>query len=336
MPSSEPSPRLGVTPTLPPEDVEPDGDTSDSPARLRSPRTALGSWFDTLGRGAKWLLGIVVVALVGALVTALVASWTPSAELGAELSNVRIDRNVTLAEYEARNRTDSAAIIRLVAQTTDTPTPSPTTTPEPTLTPEPTPSEGDDDPVVDPTFSERDRKRLDTGLQRALEDPSLPDVELGGACSGGVSSSDCGLHSLQKSLKVVDEDGRPSAVQPAKVAGGLVKILRGTRMQPVDGHDKLEPVGVTVNFNAALTGFDGKRVAVRWSLYTATGRRRVPHAWLGNQNALFLKGKADMHNSSDQFWAPIPRAEGPYFIRVSVYDADDDTRLDYANTGRFR
>lgn len=339
LPSSGASLRLGVTPTLPPEDVEPDVNTSDSPVQPRSSRTALGRWFDPLGRGAKWLLGIILVALVGALVTALVASWIPSAALSAQLSDVSIDRNVTLAEFEARNRTDSAAIVRLVAQTTDpetdTPTPSPSTTPEPTLTPEPTPSV-DDDPVVGPTFSDRERDRFDTGLRRALTDPSVPDVELGSACSRDVSSSECGLHSLQRSLQVVDGEGQPSTVQPAKVANGLVKILRGTRMQPVDGLGKREPVGVTVNFNASLTGFDGKRVDVRWSLYNATDRRRVPHAWLRNQTALFLKGKADMHKRSDQFWAPLPKAKGPYFIRVSVYDADDDTRLDYANTAQFR
>ena len=272
-----------------------------------------------------------MVALVGALVTALVASWTPSAELGAELSDVKIDRNVTLSEFETRTSSDGAAVIRLVAQTTDTPTPSPTTSPEPT----PTPTPREDDPVVDPTFSKGERERLDTGLQRALEDPSVSDVELGSACSGDVTSSDCGLHSLQKSLQVVDDNGKPGAVQPAKVAGGLVKILRGTRLRPV-AQGKLEPVGVTVNFNAALTGFDGKRVDVRWSLYTATGRRRVPHAWLRNQTALFLRGKADKHNRSDLFWAPIPKAKGPYFIRVGVYDADDDTRLDYADTASFR
>jgi len=339
LPSSGPSLRLGVTPTLPPEELEPDVDTSDSPAQPRSSRTALGRWFDALGRGAKWLLGIILVALVGALVTALVASWIPSAELSAHLTDVSIDRNVTLAEFEARNGTPSAAIVRLVAQTTDpatdTPTPSPSPTPEPTLTPEPTPSV-DDDTLVEPTFSPRERERLDMGLRRALADPSVPDLKLGSACSRDVSSSECGLHSLQRSLQLVDEEGQPSTVRPAKVADGLVKILRGTRMQPLDAQGKREPVGVTVNFNASLTGFDGKRVDVRWSLYNATDRRRVPHAWLRNQTALFLKGKADMHNRSDQFWAPIPKAKGPYFIRVSVYDADDDTRLDYANTARFR
>lgn len=339
LPSSAPSLRLGVTPTLPPEDVEPDANTSDSPAQRRSSRTALRRWFDTLGRGAKWLLGIMLVALVGALVTALVASWMPSTELSAQLTAVSIDRNVTLAEFEARNGTDSAAIVRLVAQTTDpeteTPTPSPSTTPEPTMTPEPTPSV-EDDPVVEPTFSDRERERLDTGLRRALADPSVPDVELGSACSRDVSSSECGLHSLQRSLQVVDAEGQPSTVQPAKVANGLVKILRGTRMQPVGGHGKREPVGVTVNFNASLTGFDGKRVDVRWSLYNAARRGRVPHAWLRNQTALFLKGKAETHRRSDQFWAPIPKAKGLYFIRVSVYDADDGTRLDYADTSRFR
>jgi hypothetical protein len=107
-------------------------------------------------------------------------------------------------------------------------------------------------------------------------------------------------------------------------------------MQPVHGTGKREPVGVTVNFNALLTGFDGKRVDVRWSLYTRPAASASRTRGCATRPPLFLKGKADTHKRSDQFWAPIPKAKGPYFIRVSVYDADDDTRLDYANTRRFR
>jgi len=46
---------------------------------------------------------VVIVALVGALAAVIVARWFGPDELGAKLSNVTIDRNVTLDEYAERH-----------------------------------------------------------------------------------------------------------------------------------------------------------------------------------------------------------------------------------------
>ena len=92
---------------------------------------------------------------------------------------------------------------------------------------------------------------------------------------------------------------------------------------------------MTINFNVALTGFDGESADVRWSLYSKNGQRPVPRDWLRNQRALLLRGEAEKDTGSGEFWVPIPEVKGPFFIRIGVYDADR-TRLDYADTPSFQ
>jgi hypothetical protein len=69
-------------------------------------------------------------------------------------------------------------------------------------------------------------------------------------------------------------------------------------------------------------------VSTRWrrsrhqARHPATGPRRPARERNGD-------------SASDDFWAPIPKLKGPFFIRVGVYDAHGE-RLDYADTQRFR
>ena len=76
--------------------------------------TRLSAWFSSSRKGVKWLVAAVITA--GALATAVGAIhslWPdppkPIAELSAEISEVRIDRDVRLDQYQAREGADSAA-----------------------------------------------------------------------------------------------------------------------------------------------------------------------------------------------------------------------------------
>lgn len=345
---------------MPTQDHDPNGQAEASAERSRVPKPGVGRWFGPLSQGVKWLVGIIIVALVGAVVTAVVANWFGPGELSARLSQVSIDRGITLHEFEQRQRKDSASVPRLavvvrvaaraMAQATPeetgspeesvspgpaTPDPTPTT-PEPTITtPEPTTTAGGS-AVVKLKLSPVARQRLETGVRRALTDSRVPELDLPPTCTQDVSSPNCGLSSLQRQLQLVKKDGTPGTVRPEVIARRLVKIFRGTRTQRApSGQGKRQPVGVIVNFNASLTGFRGKRADIRWSLYNAKRGIRVPQDWLRNQHALSLEGKADKDNRSREFWVPVPKAKGPYYVRFGVYDADD-SRLDYANTPPFR
>jgi hypothetical protein len=131
---------------------------------------------------------------------------------------------------------------------------------------------------------------------------------------------------------VRDEDGSPAEVNPATVKRQLVKLLASTRTL-ASGGGKVQPVGVTVNYNVSLTGFRGRTVTVRWSLYSAEGGV-VPRDWLRNRPIRWLKGEAEKDSASDSFWVPLPKIGGRFFVRIGLYK-EDGVRLDYADTEEF-
>jgi len=181
------------------------------------------------------------------------------------------------------------------------------------------------------------RVRVQQGVQRALNNPAVNgahvEMAIGDVCELDLSAAKCGLGSIVVYAEVVDTDGSSTGVKPAEIEARLVKLLKGVRKEQV-AEGKVEPVGVTVNYDVSLTGFRGRKVKVCWSLYDATGGHKVPPRWLSDQCVRWWKGEADSDSASDSFWVPLPAGQGPYFVRVSVWD-DDDVRLDFVNTSSF-
>jgi hypothetical protein len=135
---------------------------------------------------------------------------------------------------------------------------------------------------------------------------------------------------------VRNEDGSSAQVDAATVANRLKKLFAAIRTQEVpSGGARVEPVGVAVNYNITLTGFRGHKVQVRWSLHRAGSGAQVPREWLRNRPFRWLKGEAERDSASDSLWVPLPDFQGPFFVRLGVYD-EDGVRLDYADTSRFR
>jgi hypothetical protein len=102
-------------------------------------------------------------------------------------------------------------------------------------------------------------------------------------------------------------------------------------MQPISGGQV--PVGVTVNYDISLTGFRGRKVTIRWSLRGPGGT--VPLKWLKNEPIHWLRGEADKDSASDSFWVPIPKAKGPFKVRLGIYNGDN-VRLDFEDSKRFQ
>lgn len=353
---------------------------------MSSPPAA--SWIATLGRGTKWLAGIVVVALVGALVSILVPRLFGPEELAVELSRVSIQPGMTLEEYAIRQQDpraangertaaalDGAAATLLIsaparraaaaeetagavdpARATSTPTPPATTpTPDPATTtpttttpppppppPPPTttttaPSGDGEDPVVRPKLSNDAKQTLSGGLADALQAAPQPLV-VTARCRDNPVAASCGLSSLATAMDATaGVTGTIDVVSRAEVARRLTKVFRGTRtVRSPEDPRKRELVGAAVRFKLALTGFRGRRVQVRWSLYSAKQGVRVPRDWLYNQRILLLRGEADRDSASGQFWVPIPQLRGPFFIRIGVYDDKRGGELDFADTDTFR
>lgn len=94
-------------------------------------------------------------------------------------------------------------------------------------------------------------------------------------------------------------------------------------------------LGHVVNFRVRIEGMVGRCAYVRWSLFDAREQARVRERWLRNRDALFLvPDRLDDEGSAD-FWVPLPRRPGPYYVRIELFD-DSGGRLDFANTKRFR
>jgi len=318
-----------------------------------------------------------VAAAIGSIVAVVALVWPDSpARQGAKLSNVSRERNVSLADFAARQeiaalnpRDDrgrpaeklrgtgrpglAVALLASAGAPADgagatTPEPE-TTTPEPeTTTPEPettTPEPETTTPGAQRPSSRIGRRRAGSqgkesptpGASEALnrrneelativppEDETEAYAAMVGA-DGDVVEGDDGA----------EPASRTEAIQSANK---FLRALRGTRVRrssSASGSVTQEVLGVTVSFDLQLEGLKGRHSYVRWSLYSARGNRRVPRDWLINRRVLSLQGKANEDRASKEFWVPLPRAKGPFFVRVSAYD-DQGSRLTYEDTKPFR
>jgi hypothetical protein len=324
--------------------------------------------FTSLSKGVKWLIGAVISAgAVATAIGAILALWpdpsTPPAELRVELTDVSVDEGITLEEFTIRHQrlggssAPSPAVTRrlsavTVAQaptvtsdaattgqtstettetvTTDTGT-TETTGTDTTGTDAPetdTVSTDADDIVVGPRLSEESQRRLGDAVDQALRDPAVAvPIELGEACIAGLHKPDCGLSSQAVYLQLVNADGSPANVNQAAVADKLVELF--TEVKVTSG----EPVGAVVNYKIFLTGFRGKTVEVRWGLHRPGGAP-LPHNWLKNQRAQLLEGEADKDSATFDFWIPLPKGPGPFFVRLTVRDLNG-VSLERVDTPRF-
>ena len=317
-------------------------------------------WYESLSKGVQRLVAVVVGAgAVAAAIGSIVALWPdPDPAPHAKLTNISVDRDVTLQEWEDRHRGENnaeanrgeplllAAYQLAQAETDGMTTTEDTTTQEETTTDETTTEEttteetttdgtttdeedgpeAEGDIVTEPLPSAEQRARLNSGLDLALDKPSVPELDLG-VCGEELSDPDCGLRSTMTYLLAPQ-----SEVTAVVVADRLAELFDHLRTSDQDVPP--EPLGVTVNFDVALTHFQGDEAEIRWSLYSARGGGAVPRDWLRNQRVLSLEAEAQEDSGSGEFWAPLPSREGSYSIRFGVYDEDGD-RVTYRNTSRF-
>lgn len=115
-------------------------------------------------------------------------------------------------------------------------------------------------------------------------------------------------------------------------AAEVVAVFKATRS--VLTPEGREPLGVLVDFEVGAVGFEGERLDVRWTLYGARTRRRVPREWLANRRALLLEPDVEDERGSATMWVPLPKARGPWFVRLSLFDSRG-RRLTFVDTRRF-
>jgi hypothetical protein len=293
-------------------------------------------------RPEAWLTRAGGVAAAILSIAGVVAFLWPDdpPKRGATLDNVSAQPNIRLSEFELRTEGGSPAMV-LVAQVTDrqpvpetqprdgtedTPdgtsdeTPDGTTdeTPDGTTdeTPDGTPGGSGEVEVVDEI-----EEYGDVDVARTTGGPD-PKIELEG------KAQQTTMQSLISSPGV----GAARIANQAVSADKVLEIFEQTRTAPAEGGS--EPVGVTVDFDVGAVGYKGDRLDVRWSMFSASTKRRVPRPWLRNRRALLLEPEAEDDKGSGSFWVPLPRGDGRWFVRVSLYDKRGQ-RITYADTERF-
>jgi len=87
------------------------GETGTSTSGGSTASGPAGGRLASLGKGAKWLGGIIVVAMVGALTPVIIDSFKSAEEIGAEFNKVSIANPMTLDEYVRRQRSVAVAAL---------------------------------------------------------------------------------------------------------------------------------------------------------------------------------------------------------------------------------
>jgi hypothetical protein len=79
--------------------------------------------------------------------------------------------------------------------------------------------------------------------------------------------------------------------------------------------------GTVFYIRADIQGFKGRELDLRWSIYRAGTRRRVPDAGLQNQRAgSILDLEAPTTRQIAQLWVTDLPGRGPYFMRLELFD----------------
>jgi hypothetical protein len=301
-------------------------------------------------RVERWLKRAAAgAAAIGTIATTVALLWPDDpAKQAATFEQVSVDVGVGLTEFQARGEGLVAASatgtvrLRLVAQQDErTPPPEEAEPPAESVPP----SEGEEgegepsDPSQETAPEEEQHEMPGTippGVAEELERLPTP-IEIVDGDTVVAESPD-----VQQAIYPLMDDEAFSAPEgeepdePAEDEGvsaeAVARIFRETRSRPAG--DGVEPVGVTVDFDVAAVGFKGRRLDVRWTLHSASTRKRVPRPWLRNRPAMRIEPEADDERSSGSFWVPLPRARGRWFVRLKVYDRRG-RRLSYADTRRF-
>jgi len=280
----------------------------------------LSDWYKRSSRGVQWLVRVVVgaggVAIAIGAILALVPPGPPP--LGASLSQVSVGPTEMRLDDWAARVADGTASAPSGASASRLATNVLVQGGDETPNVGPTPPNGAQGQLDLTQFKAEDVKALNDGLDLALRNPAAPDV--GSACLSGVTNPKCGLRSTANYLLKAHSPASAESVEQQ-----FLTLFNDMRIPPDVG----QPVGAQVDVNVSATGVSGHTVNIRWTLYRARGSDPVPEEWAKGQTVLTVEGDA-LETTSQPFWVPIPREEGPYVVRIEAFD-EDDNRLDYAD-----
>jgi hypothetical protein len=160
-------------------------------------------------------------------------------------------------------------------------------------------------------------QRTGNTLRLAPVDPPPPQWEpwINGACRKHKFTSCQSLGGEISQLPFTDVDGN---VLPTKEAEAeLVAVIKSLRTTKTKKGRK-QAVGAVIDLNIELSGLRGKTVRLSWSLWRQGGTKQIYRAWLNENLAYELTATSDHDSAGLNFWIPLPKGKGPYFVRSKL------------------
>jgi hypothetical protein len=321
-------------------------DADNHPARGRAsvPPPKPPSW-------RRWVKGIYqgalgAGALAGAVAAVLALRPPHDVEDAAAFKNVTITADVPFNEYQQRLVAPhsqanglgraNAALLRADAVAHESPGPQVEIIPTPSGN-EQTTSDGDHS---NDTKSNAEPHAEDTSIFKQTEPPVsgaptlvAPKPETSQAAAEWTRAGNEIEDACKKRLDVdfckryprsiyitTDSDGTP--ITRAAAAKRQIAVLKTLRTTKVRGAKKPQPIGVVVVANVDLSGLRGKPVLLSWSMWRKDGGERLYGEWLNERLAYRIQATSDHDTGSVDFWIPLPKGKGPYFIRARLAIGD--------------
>jgi hypothetical protein len=97
---------------------------------------------------------------------------------------------------------------------------------------------------------------------------------------------------------------------------------------------QLAVLGTLVSARVRLQGYKDREIPLRWTTYDAATGQPIGGERYTNKTGQVFKPRADDRVGRARLWAPNPEKPGVYFIRVELFD-DDEQFLDERDTEEF-
>jgi hypothetical protein len=97
---------------------------------------------------------------------------------------------------------------------------------------------------------------------------------------------------------------------------------------------QLAVLGTLVSVRVRLQGYKDREIPLRWTAYDAATQQPLGGDRFTNQTGEVFKPRAEDRVGRARIWAPNPETPGLYFIRVELFD-DNEQFLDERDTEEF-
>jgi hypothetical protein len=250
-------------------------------------------------RWTRFLTYAASIATILAGIPVILAVWPdPDPDDGARFRSIQHRMNVALSQYEQRKSRPHAvglprppAAVRMAAPSGD-------------------PSAVADSPEpVEPSASS-------TGRPPGQDDPEIV-ARVRKVCPSYLPRSECTRFTTGWMANEI-QGAETSGKSPARAARDVADVLKNARKTAHKSGRRRETLGVVVAVEVELRGLRGRPALIYWTMWPATGETSLPEQWQRQFLADRLTASSVRDTAATDFWVPLPKRHGRYFVEVTV------------------